>query len=291
MLPRSAVEPLPLFVQSWFANCILCYFEYFLSGGLWALWVYKCASARAVTRELRARGAARLSPRCLVVRRLHCTHAAVTGYPNKQLVGRHPSAVSMRAQALVSCKAIPLYTLLPPLSEHLILSGWTKCYGRLAGVSPLLYCAQVALYMLSVEFGVYWQHRKLHEIKWLYTALHRIHHVYNKDHTLSPFAGLAFHPIDGLLQAVPYVWTLFLTPMHYFTHEVLLFLTGVWTANIHDCIHGECEPIMGAAYHTIHHITYKHNYGHYTTLFDRMFGTLERPKAVAKAKAATAKAD
>jgi lathosterol oxidase len=180
------------------------------------------------------------------------------GYPNDQLVGKHPSWAAMRAQVAVSCKAIPLYTLLPPLSEHLILSGYTRCYGRIGSVGLPLYLCHVALYMLSVEFGVYWQHRKLHEVKWAYQALHRVHHIYNKEHTLSPFAGLAFHPLDGLLQAVPYVWTLFFVPCHYFTHEVLLFLTGVWTANIHDCIHGQCEPIMGAAYHTIHHTTYKH---------------------------------
>ena len=30
--------------------------------------------------------------------------------------------------------------------------------------------------------------------------LHNIHHKYNKEHTLSPFAGLAFHPLDGILQ-------------------------------------------------------------------------------------------
>jgi len=183
----------------------------------------------------------------------------------------------MKAQILVSCKAIPLYTLLPPLSEHLILSGYTRTYGRISSVGVPAYLCHIAVYMLSVEFGVYWQHRKLHEVRWAYNWLHRIHHIYNKEHTLSPFAGLAFHPIDGLLQAVPYVWTLFLTPCHYFTHEVLLFCTGVWTANIHDCIDGDCEPIMGAAYHTIHHTTYRHNYGHYTTLFDSLFGTLEAP--------------
>ena len=42
MLPRRVAQ-LPLFLQSWLANGILCYFEYFLSGSLWALWVYKCA--------------------------------------------------------------------------------------------------------------------------------------------------------------------------------------------------------------------------------------------------------
>ena len=31
--------------------------------------------------------------------------------------------------------------------------------------------------------------------------LHFIHHKYNKEHSMSPFAGLAFHPLDGIIQA------------------------------------------------------------------------------------------
>lgn len=30
--------------------------------------------------------------------------------------------------------------------------------------------------------------------------LHYIHHKYNKEHTMSPFAGLAFHALDGITQ-------------------------------------------------------------------------------------------
>ena len=79
-------------------------------------------------------------------------------------------------------------------------------------------------------------------------------------------------------QALPYTWTLWFVPMHFLTHELLLFATAVWTTNIHDCLHGKVAPIMGAGYHTIHHTTYKHNYGHYTTLFDGLFGTLVHPE-------------
>ena len=36
-------------------------------------------------------------------------------------------------------------------------------------------------------------------------------------------------------------------------------------------------PIMGAGYHTIHHTTYKHNYGHYLIYMDWLFGSLVSP--------------
>lgn len=78
--------------------------------------------------------------------------------------------------------------------------GWTKAYTRIDSVGLPHYVLYFMLYMVSVEFGVYWMHRGLHEVKWAYNLLHREHHIYNKEHTLSPFAGLAFHPLDGILQ-------------------------------------------------------------------------------------------
>ena len=72
-----------------------------------------------------------------------------------------------------------------------------------------------------------------------------MHHKYNKESTLSPFAGLAFAPLDGIAQALPYAIGLFFLPVHFFTHEMLLFLTAIWTNSIHDCLDAGMEPIMG----------------------------------------------
>jgi len=34
----------------------------------------------------------------------------------------------------------------------------------------------------------------------------------------------------------------------------------------------QVPPLLGAGFHTVHHITYRHNYGHYTTYMDALFG-------------------
>lgn len=101
---------------------------------------------------------------------------------------------------------------------------------------------------------------------------------YSSDLRILFLPGLAFHPLDGILQAISHVIALFLLPMHFRTHIALLFIEAVWTANIHDCIHGKVWPVMGAGYHTIHHTTYRHNYGHYTVWMDWLFGTLREPE-------------
>ncbi|KAL4326484.1 hypothetical protein AHAS_Ahas13G0004700 [Arachis hypogaea] len=89
--------------------------------------------------------------------------------------------------------------------------------------------------------------------------------------------GAALHPLDGILQALPYSIALFIVPMHFSTHLVILFMEGIWTASIHDCINAKIWPIMGSGYHTVHHVTYRHNYGHLTIWMDWMFGTLVEP--------------
>ncbi len=93
-----------------------------------------------------------------------------------------------------------MYSGLPAFNEMLAEYGWTRAYARLSDVGLGTYAGYMALYMVLVEFGVYWMHRGLHEIPWAYKHIHATHHKYNKENTLSPFAGLAFHPLDGVLQ-------------------------------------------------------------------------------------------
>ncbi|KAG1653207.1 hypothetical protein FOA52_006732 [Chlamydomonas sp. UWO 241] len=242
MFPELMQESMPHWVQSWLRCWIMCTAVYFGVGAVWCYYAYFCF------------GDVLFTP------------------------GTIPGWKDVAEQMRVSNVAIPMYSLLPMAAEMAAEKGWTKCYPRVENVGLPLYVFYFFAYMAFVELGVYWVHRELHEIKWAYKYLHYDHHKYNKEHTLSPFAGLAFHPIDGIMQALPYVLALFLVPMHFLTHELLLFATGVWTANIHDNIHGKVWPIMGAKYHTIHHTNYKTNYGHYFIFMDQLFGTLQTPE-------------
>ena len=60
--------------------------------------------------------------------------------------------------------SIPLYAMLPAITEFFVESGYTKAYSRISDIGVLHYWAYFALYMISVEFFVYWQHRGLHDI-------------------------------------------------------------------------------------------------------------------------------
>lgn len=242
LLPEGVREALPHWIQGWLRNYIGGTLVYFISSFLWCFYIY------------------------YLKRNLYIPKDAI------------PTNKAMLLQIAVAMKAMPFYVVLPTVSEYMVEKGWTRCFASIDDVGWLAYFGNLAAYLTIVEFGIYWMHRELHDIKPLYKYLHATHHIYNKQNTLSPFAGLAFHPLDGIMQALPHVIALFLVRMHFRTHIALLFIEGIWTANIHDCIHGKLWPVMGAGYHTIHHTTYRHNYGHYTIWMDWMFGTLRDPE-------------
>uniref|UniRef100_A0A6U4LI48 Fatty acid hydroxylase domain-containing protein n=2 Tax=Phaeomonas parva TaxID=124430 RepID=A0A6U4LI48_9STRA len=125
-------------------------------------------------------------------------------------------------------------------------------------------------------------HRTLHTNKFLYKWVHGLHHKYNSHATLSPWASIAFNPLDGIAQASPYVFVMLFVPCHYLTHLIMLFFTGIWATNIHDAIDGDTEPIMGAKYHTIHHTHFSCNYGQIFTFCDQFWGTLKTREDIDK---------
>ena len=190
-----------------------------------------------------------------------------------------PSAATIKDQIQLAQGSMFLYAALPVLAEWFVEKGWTVCYYYIEDIGGWsYYLAFTLLYMSMVEVGVYWMHRTLHENKTLYKYIHGLHHKYNKPSTLSPWASVAFNPIDGILQASPYVVCLFIVPCHYLTHVALVFFTAVWATNIHDAMDGDTEPVMGSKYHTMHHTHYHYNFGQFFIFADWMFGTLRVPE-------------
>lgn len=95
------------------------------------------------------------------------------------------SKQAMVLQISVAMKAMPnWYCVLPSFSKYLIENGWNKCFAR---ISDVTYFINTSIYLVIIEFGIYWMHRLMHDIKrkYLYSTLY----IYDKQNTLSPFAG------------------------------------------------------------------------------------------------------
>ncbi|KAJ6766362.1 STEROL DESATURASE [Salix purpurea] len=153
LLPSSWWVTLPHFLQTWLRNYIAGTLLYLISGFLWCFYIY------------------------YLKRNVYVPKDAI------------PSNRAMLLQIYVAMKAMPWYTLLPAVSEYMIENGWTKCFSSISEIGWFAYIIYLPMYLVIVEFGIYWMHRELHDIKPLYKYLHATHHIYNKQNTLSPFAG------------------------------------------------------------------------------------------------------
>mmetsp|Transcript_8414 Transcript_8414/g.15877 ORF Transcript_8414/g.15877 Transcript_8414/m.15877 type:complete len:392 (-) Transcript_8414:97-1272(-) len=191
---------------------------------------------------------------------------------------KRPSNEIILDQIKLAQASLFIYVLLPAISEYVIEEGYTKCYytmEEIGGFLPYLICTLV--YFVLVEIGIYWMHRTLHTNKFMYKYIHMTHHKYSRPDTLTPWASIAFNPIDGMLQACPYVLCLPIVPCHYLTHTAMIFFTAIWATYIHDSMDWNIDPIMGSKYHTVHHTHYIYNYGQIFTFCDRIWGTLRVP--------------
>lgn len=251
ILPSAVVFNVPHLVAVWLRNLIAAITLYLVLGAVWSIAIY------------RSNEWPRWLPRA----------------------AERPSLADIMQQAQVALSSMPLFTVMPTLGEWLMERGFTRAIydvqldlgASSAAAGWVTACAWFAVYLAFVEWGIYWVHRYLHDNKTLYKLLHKKHHIYNNPGTMTPFAGLAFNPIDGMLQSAPYIVGLLVAPVHSWVHIAALFFTGIWTNNVHDTLTGDTEPVMGSAYHTLHHTLYWGNYGQFFVFFDWVHDTLEPP--------------
>lgn len=219
---------------------------------------------------------------------------------------KRADAASVLEAVRQALAAAPTYSLLFPSLELAAGSGWLRVYdarrdavalsfavvggdGEGGGATRIVCAlavaaAHAAAYFFFVEAGVYLVHRLLHDVPLLYARLHRQHHSFTKSSEMSPLAGFAFEPLDGVAQGASYVVATLLLPAPYLLVKLALFASVLWSFSIHDGLHlGPLLPgFMGAAHHELHHEKFRVNYGQYTSLFDGLFGTLMEPGHIDK---------
>ncbi|KAM0325751.1 hypothetical protein ACHAQA_007051 [Verticillium albo-atrum] len=144
--------------------------------------------------------------------------------------------------------------------------GWAWLFGSMV------------LFTIWNDITIYWIHRLEHHPR-IYKYIHKPHHKWIVP---TPWAALAFHPLDGWVQSLPYHVFVFIFPMHGLVYMVLFVLVQVWTILIHDgdMISGHWleRYINSPAHHTLHHMYFTVNYGQYFTWADNYFDSHREPR-------------
>ncbi|KAM5345191.1 hypothetical protein ACJ41O_011053 [Fusarium nematophilum] len=155
--------------------------------------------------------------------------------------------------------------------------GYSLLYTRIDEYGWWWLGVSTLLYMVFNDLGIYWIHRLEHHPS-VYKYVHKPHHKWIIP---TPWAAIAFHPVDGYLQSLPYHIFVYICPMQKHLYMVLFALVQVWTILIHDgdMITGHWleKFINSPAHHTLHHMFFTCNYGQYFTWADNYWDSHRAP--------------
>eukprot|EP00928_Gymnodinium_smaydae_P067648 TRINITY_DN50642_c0_g1_i1.p1 TRINITY_DN50642_c0_g1~~TRINITY_DN50642_c0_g1_i1.p1 ORF type:complete len:294 (+),score=14.41 TRINITY_DN50642_c0_g1_i1:53-883(+) len=113
----------------------------------------------------------------------------------------------------------------------------------------------IAVVLLWSDFHFYWVHRLLHESKWLYRHVHKVHH---ESHNPDPWSGLSFHPIEAALY-LSSTLVVFLLPLTILQSDLLRF--GLIVSPIFGHLGHGHESWPWGYDHFIHHAKFNYNFG------------------------------
>lgn len=160
-----------------------------------------------------------------------------------------------------------------PLARYTMLYRDIHAYG----VGYLLFTVVLSLVVHDTYF--YWVHRWMHR-PGVYKYLHKVHHLSTNP---SPWAAMAFHPLEAVIEFGIVAILPFLFPIH--PLAIGLFLLIMMVYNVYGHLGYELYPkgfassriglwINTSVNHNQHHQYFNGNYGLYFLWWDRWMGTL-----------------
>jgi sterol desaturase/sphingolipid hydroxylase (fatty acid hydroxylase superfamily) len=126
----------------------------------------------------------------------------------------------------------------------------------------------------------YWAHRWMHH-KSVFRLVHRVHHLSTNP---SPWAAMAFHPVESVIEGSVIALIAFLFPVHPLAIGIFLLIMMIY--NVYGHLGYELYPkgfsrsqigrwINTSVNHNMHHQHVNGNYGLYFLWWDRWMGTLQ----------------
>lgn len=169
--------------------------------------------------------------------------------------------------------AIGYLVFLTPLRQY------TQVYNEIDTYGWWYLSFSTLLIFIVHDTYFYWMHRWMHHPA-IYRWVHRVHH---RSVNPSPWAALAFHPIEAVFEASIIALVAFLFPVH--PLAIALFLLGMMAYNVYGHLGFELYPrgfaktrlgkwVNTSVNHNNHHQFVHGNYGLYFLWWDRWMGTL-----------------
>ena len=177
------------------------------------------------------------------------------------------SLISIGIFAAVS--VLTLFTLRP----------YTNMYNNISDYGVAYYAFTFVWMFFVHDAYFYWGHRLMHHP----TVFKYVHLVHHKSNNPSPWTAYAFHPLEAVMEAGIVTVFAFLIPVH--QTAILFYMIFQIAYNVYGHLGYEILPAntnkhwLGKWFntsvaHNMHHKYSVKNYGLWTTIWDRLCGTM-----------------
>jgi lathosterol oxidase len=180
-----------------------------------------------------------------------------------------------------SLTTIIIFSLIIVILNSPTIGPHTTRYKEINSLGWGYYFAVFPMMFFMHDLYFYIMHRIMHHAS-IFKYVHLVHHQSTNP---SPWAAYAFHPLEAIIEQGIVIIFYFSFPIH-ITHLALFFLFSI-LYNVYGHLGFELYPkgfnktmigrwINTSVNHNQHHQYFKGNYGLYTLIWDRLFGTIRK---------------
>lgn len=192
---------------------------------------------------------------------------------------RFPKNADYRREIVYSIITVIIFSLVTVLFLFTPLRNITQLYTRVDQYGIVWYLASFPLMFIVHDAYFYWTHRLMH-----YPPVFRIFHLmHHRSTNPSPWAALAFHPLEAVVEAGIFPVLLIVMPLT--AEHFPVFFVIMLVYNVYGHLGWEIYPksfsrhwlgrwINTSVNHNQHHQFFKGNYGLYFLWWDRWMGTI-----------------
>ncbi len=197
---------------------------------------------------------------------------------HKKIQERYPKMAKVWAEIKHSSHTAVIFGFLAIVIYFLSEKGMTQMYYDFSEYGLMYTGFSLIVIILFHDTYFYWMHYAMHKIK----PLIRFHAIHHKSHNPTPWAALAFHPIEALLEFGFIPILVMVMPFH--PGVIAFFALYSFTFNVIGHLGFEVYPkgfvnhpffkwFNTSTHHNMHHKNGNGNFGLYFNFWDRIMGT------------------
>jgi Delta7-sterol 5-desaturase len=198
----------------------------------------------------------------------------------KRIQRRFPAGSDYAREFLYSIVTTFIFAIIGYLVFLTPFVKLTQVYYDIDQYSTGYFILSIIMMIVLHDTYFYWTHRLMHR-RSIYKLAHKVHHLSMNP---SPWAAMAFHPVEAVIEAGVIVIIPLVFPVH--PLAIGLFLLFMMIYNVYGHLGYELYPkgfskswigkwINTSVNHNLHHQFFNGNYGLYFLFWDRMMGTIQ----------------